>query len=158
MAIEAAERCAEKCVVPVATSPRHYRAFKIDADDTNRIAIVCDRQAASVSLSVCIEIFEVGGGVPFHRHRRAIEMFYVLKGEMEAVCDGKAIALRSGGSILVPPTGVHTVRNVGGSRLYLLSIMVPNEDFIELVRDGIPVELDEEDRRVLERSDRLAGV
>lgn len=145
---------AERCMVPVAMSPRHYQAFKIDPSDTNRIAIVCDPQTAQVSLSVCVEIFEVAGRVPMHRHHRAIEMFYVLKGEAAIVCDGKTLHLRSGDSILVPPTGVHTVRNVGSARLYLLSIMVPNEDFIELVQNGIPVELDETDLQILERSDQ----
>jgi hypothetical protein len=33
--------------------------------------------------------------------------------------------------------------------------MVPNEDFSELIRSGIPVELDEEDMAVLGRVDRL---
>jgi hypothetical protein len=32
---------------------------------------------------------------------------------------------------------------------------VPNEDFVELIRSGTPVELDEEDLRVLGRSDVL---
>jgi mannose-6-phosphate isomerase-like protein (cupin superfamily) len=150
MTIEVAERC----MVPVAMSPRHYRAFKIDPHDTNRIAIVCDPQTARISLSVCIEIFEVAGSVPMHRHHRAIEMFYILKGDATIMCDGKTLNLRSGDSILVPPTGVHTVSNSGSSRLYLLSIMVPNEDFIELVRNGIPVDLDETDLRILERSEQ----
>jgi len=35
--------------------------------------------------------------------------------------------------------------------------MVPNEDFIELIRSGIPVELDAEDLRVLQRSDVLVA-
>ncbi len=50
------------------------------------------------------------------------------------------------------------VRNVGsttpkGSDLYALCIMVPNEDFAELIRSGTPVDLDEEDLQVLNRSD-----
>jgi len=38
-----------------------------------------------------------------------------------------------------------------------LCIMVPNEDFVELIRSGTPVELDEEDMRVLGRSDVLVA-
>jgi hypothetical protein len=41
--------------------------------------------------------------------------------------------------------------------LYTLCIMVPNEDFVELIRSGTPVELDEEDMRVLGRSDVLVS-
>ena len=57
-----------------------------------------------------------------------------------------------GDSILVPPTGVHVIENTGLTRLYALCIMVPNEDFAELIRSGIPVDLDEEDMQVLSRS------
>jgi len=52
----------------------------------------------------------------------------------------------------VPPTGTHKIENTGQTRLYALCIMVPNEDFAELIRSGTPVELDEEDLAVLRRS------
>jgi hypothetical protein len=35
--------------------------------------------------------------------------------------------------------------------------MVPNEDFAELIHRGTPVELDEEDMRVLTRTDALVA-
>ena len=35
--------------------------------------------------------------------------------------------------------------------------MVPNEDFAELIRSGIPVPLDQEDLDVLQRHDRPAS-
>ena len=78
-------------------------------------------------------------------------MFFVLKREGRAICDGKASPIRAGDSILVPPNGIHVIENTGSGRLYTLSIMVPNEDFAELVRSGTPVELDEEDMAVLGR-------
>ncbi|MEM7648895.1 MAG: cupin domain-containing protein, partial [Cyanobacteria bacterium P01_A01_bin.70] len=42
-------------------------------------------------------------------------------------------------------------------RLYMLCIMVPNEDFAELIRNGVPDQLDEEDLRVLSRQDMLVS-
>ena len=65
------------------------------------------------------------------------------------------VPLKTGDSILIPNSGTHEVRNVGSDRLYMLCIMVPNEDFAELIRNGVPDELDEEDRRVLSRTDVL---
>jgi mannose-6-phosphate isomerase-like protein (cupin superfamily) len=82
----------------------------------------------------------------------AVEMFFVLKGEGIALCDGKAVPIRAGDSLLVPPTGIHQIQNTGAGRLYALCLMVPNEDFAELIRSGTPVELDEEDITVLRRS------
>jgi mannose-6-phosphate isomerase-like protein (cupin superfamily) len=108
-------------------------------------------------LTVCVEIFDEGGKTPPNRHQFAVEMFFVLKGEGLASCDGKTVPIRAGDSLLVPPTGIHELRNTGSGRLYTLCIMVPNEDFAELIRSGIPVELDEEDMRVLNRTDALVA-
>lgn len=143
------------CMIPVAKSPKDYQAFRISPGDTNRLAIIFDTATASVSLTVCLEIFDVGGRTPPNRHQLAVEMFFVLKGEGSATCDGKTVPIRTGHSILVPPTGTHIIENTGSNRLYALCIMVPNEDFAELIRSGTPVELDAEDMAVLSRLDAL---
>jgi mannose-6-phosphate isomerase-like protein (cupin superfamily) len=145
----------EACMIPVFKTPKDYQVFRISPQDRNRLAIVFDPNTAQTSLTYCVEIFEEGAKTPPHRHWMAVEMFFILKGEGMAICDGKSVPLRPGDSILVPPTGNHEIRNVGKGRLYALCIMVPNEDFVELIRNGIPAELDEEDLRVLNRSDML---
>jgi len=140
-----------RCMIPVAKSPQDYQAFKISPDDSNKLAIVFDTATANISLTICVEIFDVGGKTPPNRHQMAVEMFFILSGEGRATCDGKTVAIQSGDSVLVPPTGTHTIENTGSTRLYALCIMVPNEDFAELIRSGTPVELDEEDLAVLRR-------
>ncbi|MFB2917154.1 MULTISPECIES: cupin domain-containing protein [Aerosakkonema] len=144
-----------RCMIPVAKSPRDYQAYRISPRDTNRLAIVFDPASANVSLTLCVEIFDVGGKTPPNRHNLAVEMFFILKGEGRASCDGKTVPIRAGDSILVPPTATHVIENTGSQRLYALCFMVPNEDFVELIRSGTPVELDEEDLRVLGRADAL---
>ena len=139
-------------MIPVAKSPNDYQAFRISPHDTNRLALVFDTATAEVSLAVCIEIFDVGGKTPPNRHQMAVEMFFILKGEGIAACDGKTIPIRAGDSLLVPATATHLIENTGSSRLYALCIMVPNENFAELIRSGTPVNLDEEDLAVLRRS------
>ncbi|NJN59141.1 MAG: cupin domain-containing protein [Leptolyngbyaceae cyanobacterium SL_5_9] len=143
------------CVIPVYKSPKDYQAFRISPQDSNRLAIVFDPTIANMSLTYCVEIFDVGGKTPPNRHQLAVEMFFVLKGEGLATCDGKTVSIRAGDSVLVPPTGTHVLENTGSDRLYTLCIMVPNEDFAELIRSGTPVELDAEDMAVLSRSDAL---
>lgn len=140
------------CVIPTVKSPQEYQAFRISPHDSNRLAIVFDPTKDNVSFTYCVEIFDVGGKTPPNRHLHAVEMFFILKGEGRATCDGKTVTIRTGDSLLVPPTGTHVIENTGSSRLYTLSIMVPNEDFAELIRSGTPVELDEEDLAVLSRS------
>lgn len=142
---------ASRCVIPVAKSPKDYQAFRISPNDTNRLAIVFDPATANISLTICVEIYDVGGRTPPNRHQFAVEMFFILKGEGQATCDGKTVPIGAGDSILVPPTGIHVIENTGSGRLYALCIMVPNENFAELIRSGTPVELDEEDIAVLRR-------
>ncbi|MBW4491824.1 MAG: cupin domain-containing protein [Oscillatoria princeps RMCB-10] len=146
-----------RCVIPVVKSPKDYQAYRISPNDTNRLAIVFEPSSANASLTYCVEIFDVGGKTPPNRHLYATEMFFILKGEGRANCDGKSVPIKAGDSILVPPTGTHVIENTGSSRLYALCIMVPNEDFAELIRSGTPVELDEEDLAVLYRKDALVS-
>jgi mannose-6-phosphate isomerase-like protein (cupin superfamily) len=142
-------------MIPVIKSSKDYQAYRISPHDTNRLAIVFEPATADASLTVCVEIFDEGGKTPPNRHQFAVEMFFILKGEGLATCDGKTVPIQAGDSLLVPATGIHELRNTGSGRLYALCIMVPNEDFAELIRSGIPVELDEEDMRVLNRTDAL---
>ena len=148
---------AAHCMIPVVKSTQDYQAYRISPHDSNRLAIVFDPTTAHASLTICVEIFDEGGKTPPNRHQFAVEMFFVLKGEGLASCDGKVVPIRAGDSLLVPPTGIHEIRNTGSGRLYALCIMVPNEDFAELIRSGTPVELDEEDLRVLKRTDALVA-
>lgn len=144
-----------QCMIPVVQSAKQYQTYRISPQDSNRLAIIFEPATANASLTVCVEIFDQGGKTPPNRHQIAVEMFFVLKGEGLATCDGKTVPIRAGDSLLVPPTGIHEIKNTGKGRLYALCIMVPNEDFAELIRSGIPVELDEEDMRVLNRTDAL---
>ncbi|BAY92820.1 MULTISPECIES: cupin domain-containing protein [unclassified Tolypothrix] len=146
---------ATRCVIPLIKSPKDYQVYRISPNDSNRLAIIFDTANANTSLTCCVEIFDVGGHTPPNRHQWAVEMFFVLKGEGVAICDGKKVAIKTGDSLLVPPTGTHLIKNTGNSRLYTLTIMVPNEDFSELIRSGTRIELDAEDMAVLGRVDAL---
>ncbi|MBE9036813.1 cupin domain-containing protein [aff. Roholtiella sp. LEGE 12411] len=146
---------ATRCVIPIIKSPKDYQVYRISPHDSNRLAIIFDSTNANTSLTCCIEIFDVGGQTPPNRHQWAVEMFFILKGEGIAMCDGKIAQIKTGDSLLVPPTGTHLIRNTGSTRLYTLTVMVPNEDFSELIRSGTPVELDAEDMAVLGRFDAL---
>ncbi len=148
---------ATHCMIPVIQSPKQYQAYRISPKDSNRLAIVFEPATANASITFCVEIFDEGGKTPPNRHQIAVEMFFVLKGEGLASCDGKTVPIRTGDSLLVPPTGIHEIRNTGKGRLYTLCFMVPNEDFAELIHRGTPVELDEEDMRVLTRTDALVA-
>jgi len=138
-------------VPPLRKSPHEYRAFRISPGDTNRLAIIFDPVAENVPFIACVEIFDVGGRTPPNAHARAHEMFFVLKGEGLAHADGVTVPIKAGDSLLVPPGSVHVIENTGPTRLYTLTLMVPDEEFAALIRSGTEVELDDEDRAVLGR-------
>jgi hypothetical protein len=71
---------ATTCIIPVIKTPKDYQAFRINPQDTNRLAIVFDPVIANMSLTYCVEIFDIGGKTPPNRHQLAVEMFFVLKG------------------------------------------------------------------------------
>ena len=141
----------ELCMIPVIKTLADYQVYRISPEDRNRLAIIFDPNSANDSLTVCVEIFEVGSETPPHRHNLAVEMFFILKGEGVAVCDGKEMQLHTGDSVLMPKSGTHYLKNTGTERLYALCMMVPNEDFSELIRSGTPATLDEQDLEVLSR-------
>lgn len=67
------------CVIPVLKTPQDYPAYRISPGDTNRLAIVFDPSIANMSLTYCVEIFDVGGKTPPSRHQFAVEMFFILR-------------------------------------------------------------------------------
>lgn len=131
-------------------SARQYGAWKIQAADSNYFAFTVDSQDDATSFVQVIEIFEIGGKTPPNSHVAADEHFYVLHGEGIALCNGARITVRPGDSFLVRPGNEHVVENTGSTRLYCLTTMVPDEDFTQLIKNGIPWQLDETDLAVLE--------
>jgi mannose-6-phosphate isomerase-like protein (cupin superfamily) len=127
-----------------------YRAFRISPGDTNYMACVFDPLGEGVDFTCIVEIYEKGGRTPPNTHRIAHEMFFILKGEGRAHCDGNSSPLKAGDAVLLRPGTEHVLENTGEGKLYALCIMVPNEEFAELIHRGTPVELDAEDLAVLQ--------
>lgn len=80
-------------MVPLAKSPQEYLAYRINPDASNKLAIAFEPLKDKVSLTCCIEIFDVGGKTPPNQHMYAAEMFFVLKREGRATCDSKTTTI-----------------------------------------------------------------
>jgi mannose-6-phosphate isomerase-like protein (cupin superfamily) len=128
---------------------RLAEVFEISPGDTNYFAILFDPVKGGSEHIFLVEIFRVGGATPPNTHAAAHEFFYVLEGEGIARCGGEAVPVGRGDAFLVRPGTEHVLENTGAGKLYTLTVMTPNEGFSELIRRGRPVELDDEDRRVL---------
>ncbi len=130
-------------------SPSHCPCYRIKASDTNYFVLLADPFTDGVAFVTVVEIFEPGGATPPNAHAAAWEQFVVLEGAGVALCDGQRTPVARGDILIVPPGTEHVVENAGPGKLYCLTTMIPNEGFAELIRSGIPVELDADDRRVL---------
>jgi mannose-6-phosphate isomerase-like protein (cupin superfamily) len=133
----------------IARSPASYETFRIAPADTNRMALIADPIRDKVPFTAIVEIFDAGGKTPPNTHAEAFEMFYVLSGTGIAHCSGEAFPIAPGDSFIVRPGHEHVVENTGPERLYCLTVMIPNEGFAELIRNGISMPLDAADLAVL---------
>ena len=140
---------ASPITAPVAKSPDSLKAFKISPDDTNYFACLADPVAEGVPFTFIVEIYEQGGATPPNMHKAAFEFFYILHGTGTGLCDGVEVDLAPGSCLLLPPGKEHVVRNTGEGRLYAFCAMVPNEDFAEMIHNGVPWPLDASDIAVL---------
>lgn len=127
------------------------RVSRISPADTNKFVMMVDPIADRAPFVSVVEIFDVGGKTPPNMHPHAHEMFYVLSGCGRAYCSGKTYDVEKGDTLVLPPGMEHVVENTGSDKLYCLTVMVPNEGFAELIRNGQIMSLDEPDRRVVAR-------
>ncbi len=126
------------------------RVSRISPADTNKFAMLVDPLADRTPFVSAVEIFEVGGKTPPHFHATAHEMFYVLSGTGCCRCDdGSVHQIARGDALVLPPGREHVIENTGSERLYCLTVMVPNEGFAEMIRNGQPMTLDRSDRTVI---------
>jgi mannose-6-phosphate isomerase-like protein (cupin superfamily) len=134
--------------------PLHRRAAdcrtsRIKPADTNKFVMMVDPLADKAPFISVVEIFDAGGKTPPNVHHEAHEMFYVLSGRGRAHCGGETFEVAQGDTLVLPPGMEHVVENTGPDKLYCLTVMVPNEGFAELIRDGATMDLDDADRAVI---------
>jgi len=134
---------------PLLRRAGNCRVSRISPGDTNKFVMMVDPVADKLPFISVVEIFETGGKTPPNVHQHAHEMFYVLSGRGRAYCDGKTYDVAKGDTLVLPPGMEHVVENTGPEKLYCLTVMVPNEGFAELIRNGTPMALDGADRAVI---------
>lgn len=133
----------------LARSAATLQGFRIAPGDSNYFACLFDPLADGVNFTMVVEIFEPGGRTPPNTHQVAFESFFVLAGTGVARAGDSALPLGPGDAMVLAPGVEHVVENTGEGKLYCLTMMTPNEGFAELIRAGQPVELTEDDRRVI---------
>ncbi len=104
--------------------------------------VLVDRPGLRVSLLVDVDaigIAEVstepdGLSPPLHVHRRHIESFYVLEGELTFTVNGSEVRATAGSWLQVPPGVPHTFAPAGSDDVRYLDIHTPSCGFGDFVR------------------------
>ena len=89
----------------VVTSEEHDPALNVLGVKVTVLA----SNAATQSYEICLQQGDEGTGPPLHSHNWD-ESFYVIAGEVEFTCSGKAVACQPGTLVHVPAGTVHSFR------------------------------------------------
>ena len=133
-----------------AAASEHIAPHKVSLSDApsfqfpnqqNRLALVMDPVTDRVPFTFGVEIFPPGHRTTPHVHTTAHEMFFIVSGAGEAFCNGTRFRVGAGDTVVFPPGCEHGIdADAGQHKLYCLELMLPNEEFSELVRAGQKLE------------------
>ncbi|HEX9415243.1 MAG TPA: cupin domain-containing protein [Gaiellaceae bacterium] len=73
-------------------------------------------------------------GAGLHFHRRHVDAFYVLKGELELTVSGETVHPQQGELVHAAPGVVHSFKNASGNRVRFLNLHTPGMRFDEYMR------------------------
>ncbi|MEM9037662.1 MAG: AtzH-like domain-containing protein [Actinomycetota bacterium] len=124
------------------------RAWRISPDDTV-LLMPLRRPSELTTTSVCFEVWEPGGSQPPNSHPDSVETFVFLDGQGIAISDDTEVEVRAGDVLTLPAGSVHRIRNTGPGRMRALTLMDPDEGFVDLIERGTPAELEPADLQVL---------
>ena len=124
-------------------------------NQTNRLALVFDpmEKQEAVPFVFGVEIFEPLHKTVPHIHSNAFEVFFILSGQGEAFCDSRRMPIQIGDIIAFRPGATHGIDNTSAEeKIYCLELMLPNENFAEFVRSGLPIgNLNDDDLCIIAR-------
>eukprot|EP00892_Ulva_mutabilis_P010958 jgi/Ulvmu1/8234/UM041_0044.1 len=123
-------------------------AFQLP-NQQNRLALVLDPVADDVPFTFGVEIFPPGFQTPPHVHDSSYEMFFIVSGfGATAFCNGHRTSIEPGDVVVFRPGCVHGI-DTGAEKVYCLELLLPNQDFAEMVRLGQEMTLDQDDSCIL---------
>jgi quercetin dioxygenase-like cupin family protein len=117
-----------------------------------RAVVKVDREELVV-LEFVLDAHANGAGP--HFHRRHVDSFYVIAGELEVTVDGEAVRAHRGDLVHAPPEVVHSFGNASANAVRFVNIHAPGMRFVEYMRRmdaGDDIDLEEYDMFEVESS------
>jgi mannose-6-phosphate isomerase-like protein (cupin superfamily) len=134
---------------PRIVAPEALKAYRFQPSDHCRLAIVSDPETTGTNLTLLLEIHDPSDRVPAHRHHHAVELFFILRGQVVFHVENRSITASTGDSVMVPEGAVHDLENPGPGRTYMLSVLSRDDGFSKQLQACIPTPMDAEDLQVL---------
>jgi len=76
-------------------------------------------------LCMALVTYPAGASCPLHSHSEAVEVYYVLDGELVATLDGESIEVHRGKMVYIPPRTEHRAENRTGETCRFLAVHAP---------------------------------
>lgn len=131
------------------SSIKDQHIYKISKDNRSQFSVIFDNFNVPNGLLFCIEIFDIGGRTPINKHIDSYEFFYVLNGNGMCVSEEVSQPISKGDSILIHPGREHEIVNLGKTKLFTLTIMLPDDSLFNTIINGTRELLSPEDIIVL---------
>jgi mannose-6-phosphate isomerase-like protein (cupin superfamily) len=134
---------------PRIVAPEELKAYRFQPSDHCRLAIVSDPETTGTNLTLLLEIHDPSDRVPAHRHHHAVELYFILRGQVVFHVENRTIKASTGDSVMVPEGALHDFENPGPGRTYILSVLSRDDGFSKQLQSSIPTPIDAEDLQVL---------
>ena len=66
-----------------------------------------------------------GEGIPMHVHSNDSELYYILEGELEVICDDRVFVARKGAMVFIPKMITHAFCNKSEQEMRMLNVFLP---------------------------------
>ena len=89
------------------------------------LSIILSKNETNGTYSILESKVYPGGGPPPHLQTREFEGFYILKGELDFIINGKQVTSKTGTVINIPPRVIHSFKNNTDTIVRVLVIIAP---------------------------------
>lgn len=106
-----------------------------------KIACIVSGKETGGRIAVFKEIVDSGIGPPRHTHRKQLEIFHIIEGQIRFEVDGESFVRSAGETAVVPPGTVHAFKNDQSETAVIHFEMIPannsEEAFARLIGEEI---------------------
>lgn len=124
------------------------------------LTIILSKNETNGTYSILESKVYLGGGPSPHLQTREFEGFYILKGELDFIIDGKQVTTKAGTVINIPPRVIHSFKNNTDTIVRVLVIIAPAglEKMFEVGTEVSDINITKPSKTSIEEKKRLLEI